>query len=78
MTDDTFRTALSRFAGAVPFKRFTVELVNGERLIGYHPEAFYLDADGLATYLEPDRTVQVFDAASVARLVSVVIPPGAH
>jgi hypothetical protein len=59
------------------FRKYTVELLNGERLIGYHPESFRHDGD-LVQYVETDGQVQVFDASSVARVVSVVIPPGKH
>jgi hypothetical protein len=34
--------------------------------------------DDLATFAEPDGTVQLFDATSVARFISVVVPPGAE
>jgi hypothetical protein len=47
------------------------------RLASRHPEAIRMD-DDLATFAEPDGTVQLFDAASVARPVSLVIPPGAE
>jgi hypothetical protein len=77
MRVDPFVVALRAYSLAVPFQRFTVELVNGERLIGYHPECFRME-DDLVWYVEPDGTAQAFDASSVARLVSVVIPPGAH
>jgi hypothetical protein len=77
MRRDTFRDVLRRFNLAQPFRRFTVELVNGERLIGYHPEAMMLEGD-LVRYVEPDGTVQFFDASAVARVVAVVAPPGSH
>ena len=34
--------------------------------------------EDLAVFTEPDGTVQSFDAASVARLVTQAIPPGAE
>lgn len=77
MLVETFAVALRAYSAAVPFRRYTVELLNGERLIGYHPECFYLEGD-LVQYVEPDGTAQAFDALSVARFVSLVVPPGAH
>ena len=77
MRRETFEEALRRFSQAVPFQKYTIELMNGERLIGHHPEVFDLIGD-LVVYVEPDEVVQAFDASSVARFVSVVVPPGAH
>jgi hypothetical protein len=61
----------------VPFLPFTVELVNGIRIVSKHPEAIRMEED-LAVYTEPDGTAQLFDALSVARFVSQAIPPGAE
>lgn len=77
MRTATFREALGRFNAVQPFRPFTVELVTGLRLIARHPEAIILEGD-LALHVEIDETVQMFDAASVARLVSQAIPPGAE
>jgi hypothetical protein len=62
---------------ATPFRPFTVELVNRARLIARHPEAILMEEE-LAVFAEPDGTTQLFDATSVARLVTQVIPPGAE
>jgi hypothetical protein len=77
MRRETFLEALRRVERAAPFRRFTVELTNGERLIGYHPEIFLVE-DDLIVYEERDGTVTYFDASCVARIVNVVIPPGKH
>lgn len=77
MRRETFVEALRRVEQAIPFKRFTVELVNGERLIGYHPEIFIF-RDDLVIYEEQDGTLTYFDASCVARVVDVAIPPGKH
>lgn len=45
MRRETFVEALRRVERATPFRRFTVELMNGERLIGYHPEIFMVEGD---------------------------------
>lgn len=77
MRRETFVEALRRVERAAPFRRFTVELMNGERLIGYHPELFVI-ADDLVIYEEEDGTKTYCDASCVVRVVNVVIPPGAH
>lgn len=77
MRRDTFRAAIREFCRVAPFQRFTVELVNGERMIGYHPELFIFEGD-LVHYVDDEHTIQFFDATSVLRVVNVVIPPGAH
>jgi hypothetical protein len=73
MRRETFVEALHRVERAVPFRRFTVELVSGERLIGYHPELFIVEED-LVSYEEEDGTITYFDASCVARVVNVVVP----
>lgn len=77
MRREPFLEALRRLSQADPFHFYTIELVNGERLIARHPEAVLVEED-LAIFTEPDGTTQLFDASSVARLVSLVVPPGAH
>jgi hypothetical protein len=77
MRRETFAEALRRVEGAAPFRRFTVELVNGERLIGYHPELFILE-DDLVIYEDEDGEFTYFDATCVARVVNSVIPHGRH
>jgi hypothetical protein len=74
---ETFLEALHRMARATPFRPFTVELVNRARLIARHPEAIVVEQD-LAVFTETDGTTQLFDAASVARLVTQAIPPHAE
>jgi hypothetical protein len=51
--------------------------MNGERLIGYHPEIFLVEGD-LIVYEERDGTFTYFDASCVVRIVDVVIPLGRH
>ena len=43
MRPGTFEEALRRFNATQPFRPFTVELVNGVRLISRHPEAIILE-----------------------------------
>ena len=76
MRRETFAEALRRVIRATPFRRFTVELMNGERLIGYHPEIFILEGDSVI--YEEDGTFTYFDASCVVRVVDVVIPLGKH
>jgi hypothetical protein len=77
MRRESFLEALMRMSSATPFLPFTVELVNGIRIVSKHPEAIRMEED-LAVFVEPDDTVQLFDALSVARLVAQAIPPGAE
>lgn len=77
MRRDTFARALRLFNTARPFRPFTVELVNGARLISRHPEAMILHGD-LAVFTELDRETEYFDATSAVRLVPYAIPPGAE
>ena len=77
MRRETFLEALHRMSRAVPFLPFTVELMNGIRIVSKHPEAIRMEED-LAVYVEPDGTAQLFDAGSVARFVVQAIPPGAE
>jgi hypothetical protein len=76
MRRETFAAALRQVNRAVPFQPYTIELMNGERLIGYHPELFVLEGD-LVRYEEGTVTTY-FDASCVARVVDVVIPLGKH
>ncbi len=77
MRREPFLAALKRMSQAVPFRAFTVELLNGVRIVSKHPEAIRVEED-LAVFTEPDGTVQLFDASSAARFVSQAIPPGAE
>jgi hypothetical protein len=72
---ETFLEALQRMSRVTPFLPFTVELVNGIRIVSRHPEAIRMEGD-LAVYTEPDGTAQLFDTSSVVRFVSQAIPPG--
>lgn len=77
MRRETFEVVLGNFNAVRPFQPFTVELLNGVRLVALHPEAIILDGD-VAVHIERDLTEQYFDAASVVRVVDLVIPPGAE
>ncbi len=75
MQADNFAHALRAYSTATPFRRCTVELVNGVRLIGQHPECFRIEDGGLVVYVEPNGDIQAFDASAVARFVSAVLSP---
>ncbi len=77
MHRNTFARARAMFNGTQPFLPFTVELVNGVRLVARHPEAIIL-SDELALFTELDDQTEYFDASSVVRLVQYAIPPGAE
>jgi hypothetical protein len=77
MCRDTFARALALLNAARPFQPFTVELVNGGRLVSRHPEVIILSGD-LALFTDLDDKTEYFDADSVVRLVPHAIPPGAE
>ena len=46
--------------------------MNGQRLIGHHPECFRIEEAGLVVYVLPNGEIQAFDATAVARFLSAV------
>lgn len=75
MLVETFSSATLGLRRRVPFRPYTVELRNGERLVVPHPEALAI-YDNLAQLHEPDNTKRYFDATSVLQIYSIVVPPG--
>lgn len=55
----------------VPFRPFTVEFVNGERIEVDHPEALVIRA-GVAVYLDANGTPCWFDHQGVSGVVGAV------
>ena len=77
MRRDTFAETLRRLNRAAPFRRYTIELLNGARMIAYHPEIIVMEGD-LVIYEEDPDVTTYFDATCVAQVVDVVIPHGAE
>ncbi|HUY34795.1 MAG TPA: hypothetical protein VMV69_18765 [Pirellulales bacterium] len=67
MVSKSFAKALRAFVYRKPFKRFTVELINGERIEVEHPEALVFRG-GVAVYFSPKNEISIFDHEGVARV----------
>jgi hypothetical protein len=74
---DNFEKLLRGLSHRKPFRSYTVEFVNGERIEVDHPEALIVRA-GVAVFLAADGTPAWFDHLSVSRIVGAVdqAPPG--
>ena len=60
-----FERALRGFTQRVPFRPFTVELINGRQFAVEHPEALIF-RNGLAVYIAPsDGALTIFDHEGV-------------
>ena len=64
MKADTFEKTLKGFSGRVPFRPFTVELINGRQFAINHPEALVVRS-GVAVYIDPDGALVIFDHEGV-------------
>ena len=64
MGPDHFERALRAFQKRVPFRSFTVSLVNGDRVQVDHPEAIVIRA-GVAVFIAADGTPTLFDSEGV-------------
>lgn len=67
MDRDTFTATLETFQKRVPFKPFTIALVNGERFEVDFPGA-YIHRNGTGVYLSPGGAPVIFDYDGVARI----------
>ena len=68
MDRDTFDSTIRTFKNRVPFRPFTVSLVNGGKLEIDHPEALVV-RDGVALFAGPGGVPAVFDYEGVAQVV---------
>jgi hypothetical protein len=60
MDRDTFDATILAFKHRVPFRPFTVSLVNGERLELDHPDLMVV-RDGVAIFVGPGGIPSIFD-----------------
>lgn len=74
MTRENFDRSLRAFQRRIPFRRFTVALVNGDRFQVDHPEALVL-RDGVAAFVAAGGVPTLFDHESVSQLVDEPLPP---
>jgi hypothetical protein len=68
MDSDHFERSLRAFQRRIPFRPFTVALVDGDRIRVDHPEAMAL-RDGVAVFVAAGGVPTLFDHASVGQLV---------
>lgn len=64
MKRETFEKTLKGFTERVPFRPFTVELINGRQFAINHPEAL-VARSGVAVYIDPDGALVIFDHEGV-------------
>lgn len=64
MQTNTFAKALRGFTPGVPFRPFTVELINGRQLLIEHPEALVVRR-GLAVHIAPGGALTISDDEGV-------------
>ena len=74
MRAETFEKALSGFAQRVPFRPFTVELINGRQFIIERLEALVVRS-GIAVYIAPDGALTIFDHEGINQFTGA---PGAQ
>jgi hypothetical protein len=68
MGADNFDQTMKAFAERVPFRPFTVALVNGNRYEVDHPGAILI-RDGVAVYLAPGGVPVIFDHEGVNQVI---------
>ena len=68
MQTEAFERSLRAFVRRAPFQPFTVKLTSGTRFQVTHSEALAFNG-GLAVYIGPDGTPNLFDHESVSQLV---------
>jgi len=68
MEIDNFHQTLSAFRSRIPFKPFTIVLVNGDRFEVDHPSAFNT-RDGVGVYLAPGGVPVIFDHEGVSQII---------
>ena len=68
MDRDTFEATIKTFRDRMPFRPFTVALVNGDRVEVDHAEAI-LVRDGVALFAGPGGIPTVFDYEGVSQII---------
>ncbi len=74
MNAKVFDEALSNFIRKVPFKPFTVTLVNGDRHEVDHPSAFS-HRDGTAVFIAPGGIPVMFDHEGTTSFIGDLMAP---
>ncbi len=73
MKAETFEKTLRGFSERVPFRPFTVELINGRQFAINHPEALVI-RKGIAVYIDPDDALIIFDHEGVNQFTGSPAP----
>ena len=73
MKADTFEKSLRGFNERIPFRPFTVELINGRQFAINHPEALVVRS-GVAVYIDPDGALIIFDHEGVNQFTGAPDP----
>lgn len=68
METQTFDETMLALKGRIPFRPFTVALVNGHRYEVDHADAFVI-RDGVAIYVAPGGIPVIFDHEGVSEIV---------
>jgi hypothetical protein len=68
MDRETFDATIRTFKHRVPFRPFTVSLVNGDRLEVDHPDALAV-RDGVGMFIGPGGIPSIFDHEGVAQVI---------
>ncbi len=73
MKADTFEKTLRGFSQRLPFRPFTVELINGRQFVIEHPEALVLRS-GVAVHIALDGALTIFDHEGVNQFTGAPDP----
>ncbi len=76
MEADNFDRTLSAFRQRLPFRPFTVALVNGDRFEVDHPGALVV-RDGVAVFIAPGGVPILFDHEGVNQFIGDLMQPAA-
>ncbi len=68
MDRDTFDNAIRTFLDQIPFRPFTVAMVDGDRLEIDHRHALAI-RDGVALYVAPGGVPHIFDNEGVSQVI---------
>lgn len=68
MDRETFDSTIQAFKHRIPFRPFTVAMVNGDRLEVDHPEALVF-REGVGVYVAPGGVPVIFDHEGVSQII---------
>ena len=74
MLAENFERTLRGFTQRVPFRPFTVELINGRQFVVEHPEALVFRNGLVAVYIALDGALTIFDHEGVNQFTGAPDP----